>query len=345
MIRTFLTYLPLWMPLQSRGHLLWRQVTSTLAQSWFHLITNTSTNQWCAAPGSEDEKYDRANFIYAYARDSKDNAFAVDRLGWQLVWAHSMGDMLKQQIQASNLLRADSRSIQSLTGLQLQVTGIHRADRKLRFQWVEVLCSVDISLLFDWMSTCYDLVEKVYQKRWADDRYVFATPQTCPLPRSVEDLCTMDQFNMGLMLDVMLYRSICRGCWQRSRNCSYWNIKQTKELSGSTPTEKRIVEALQLKPALKQNALDGPYTGRIQALAAEAIDNYQALAPMRYSRYYFIYSRLSSTIIEKMDQLVEEMSNEAQHQRQQGPVCESAKSPDGTDSNQVGDNRGAGTAG
>ena len=309
MIRTFLTYLPLWMSIQSRSHLLWRQVTSTLAQSWFNLITNTSSNQWCAAPGSEGEKHDRANFIYAYARDSKDNAFAVDRLGWQLAWAHSMGDMLKGQIQASNFLRADNRSVQSLTGLQLQVTGIHRADRKLRFQWVEVLCSVDVGMLFDWISTCYDLVEKVYQKRWADERYVFATPQTCPMPRSLEDLSTMDQFNMGLMLDVMLYRSISRWCWQRSRNCSYWNIKQIRDFgSGSTPTEKRIVEALQLKPVLKQNALDGPYTDRIQALAEEAIDNYRAAAPMRHSRYYFIYSRLPSTIIEKMDRLVEEMS-------------------------------------
>ena len=285
--------------------------------AWYNhdskLITGTKNETWSAASGYEDDKYDRQRFIYAYARDSKDNAFAVDRLGWQLAWAYKVDEVLQRQIHSSTFLRSDSKSVYELSHLELHVTGIHHADRKLRFQWIEVLCSVDIDLVAAFLEEQAELFETVYRRRWADDRYVFATPENCPIPKTLEDLCQIGQFEMGLVLEVLLWRSISRWSMQNARRCSFWDLNHFTYLSEAAPL--RIVAAIQLKPALKQNAVDGPYTDQIQALVNETIK--------QCGRSYFIYAPLPSTIIQKMDQLVEEMSNETQCQRQQGQICES----------------------
>lgn len=330
MKKSFLTYLPLWFPMQSRQRLLWRDLRPVTAISWFRILTGISENEYQArVSGTPQDKELRAWFIFAYARDSK-NAFAVDDLEWQFAWAKHMDAMLQKQIKSPYYLRADMKSIYELFHLEFHVTGIHKKSRRLHFNWIEIVGTIDTTLLWSFVEEYFDHVTSVYMKRWKDPRYAFATEESCPVPVCEEDIIRMNPFYMGLLLDVIFFRLVSRWQWSSCRSCSFWSISHKAYMSEARPDiitddDKAIVKTLLLKPALSENAINGPYTDRIQALAVRATNGTVGRR--------ILYSRLPATVIEQMDNLVEEMCNASQHQRQQGQVCESAASPDGTSTN------------
>ena len=179
----------------------------------------------------------------------------------------------------------------------------------LKFQWVEMLCTVDVDALWEYLSKRQEPLERVYKRRWSDPRYGFATPVTCPIPTSADDLREMEPFKLGLAIDVVLHHFLSSWDMCRARDFSYWGIKQEFYVD-HTQRMSSILLALQLKPELKLNALDGPYTDKLQELCAELPSNIS-------------YRVLPATLIAKLDQLVEEMSHATQHQGQQGQIRES----------------------
>lgn len=154
-----------------------------------------------------------------------------------------------------------------------------------------------------------DRVSKIYRNRWADPRYGFATPETCPIPTCKEDLIEMDSFYMGLVLDTFMFSFISRYSWQSCRSCHFWAINHMLYWVRTADNDKAkaeqfkaLIEAIQLKPMLKLNVVDGPYTDRIQDLARAAFDRVGTISSM-------ICCQLPTTIIEQMDSLVEEMEH------------------------------------
>lgn len=244
MIKDFLTYFPLWMPVKSRQ----RVLTDTRGSYWagrlIQLMLSSPQGDYPGIVDSGDcvklRRSNREYLMYAFAKDNPE-AFVESEEDWQLAMANRLMEALKKSLYNEN---ARNTSWKDMLGLELELTHMHKPSARLRFHWCEIQGSIDTVKLWTFLDSRQHSLESLYIKRWADKRYGFATKKTCPIPHSVDALDAMDPFSLGIPLEIPMRQIMGR-----------WNILCARDMSGSTIHARAYTDSEAMGGLLIRNAM------------------------------------------------------------------------------------------
>lgn len=209
-VRHFITYMPGWMPCKTRQEILKDKYFAFCYDSFGALMMGTDLDLM------DKDEIDLAKFMLAYARDGGKHAFLYSDKEWQEACAKYMLNQMMEK-----LSRRYAGSFADSFSLSWELIGMVRKSGTLRFNWMQISGTVDELKLVQYMSNGSS-AHNFYQRRWADKRYGFATPRSCPYPGCLSVLQRTNDMGLGVALDYLIQGAISRQSfgWMRNTNMS-----------------------------------------------------------------------------------------------------------------------------
>lgn len=205
--RTFVTYMPVWHPVKSRKHL--------LQQSGLHAHAGYAAKSVLGLIGLTD-KLDSpdsrrlAFLIVAYAREGGKYAFEFSNRTWQEENARLMCEELDKQLNKVTRNLGDHASASSVSFI-----GMQPSTRHLQFQWMAVQVTIDIGLLFEYITGHPGSATAFYERRWNDKRYGCMTKARCPVPSDLARFRKASDVEYGLAFDYVVSSTISKWSLRR----------------------------------------------------------------------------------------------------------------------------------
>ena len=304
-IRTFVTYLPKWMPRKPRKWFLQKPSLYPNAGAAARLMLGL---QRLTDVLDGIDRRRTAYLLVAYARDGGKYAFEFSNRVWQEECArHLCGGIAAVLPKTLNMFGAGDSPV------NMTLIGMQPSTRHLQFRWMAVQVTLDIYALFEALGRQRKSASFFYERRWEDRRYGCITQAKCPVPATWAKFKQATDIELGVAFDWLVRKSVSSYVIQRAYPAGLGDIVYKDTMADATMPKTLLLSAplRQLWNTNDQRLVDMERRAR-EMLSAQYLYSCSGDDDFLLRTGF----TLPATIIAEIDQLVEEMVNETRDQGQ-----------------------------
>ena len=296
----------------------------------------------------------RYNDIYANVIENRqaiaDLLVAAARMGlpvlelsnddWQRLNAEVLIDECKRTLKR-NTIRQNQEDVSNMQyfGLDIDFMGLRPCSKRLKFQWAAVYVQMDVEVLYNYVTSVISSgsragISRLFNRRIADPRYIFATNAKCQVPQKLEDYQNMNDETFSLMFDWLMFYLVDRWTVNSSR------LQDFSPYRGDSAKEHRSRGSRLKSWLIELPFSEGAEFEQFYALAKEATREItKRVTPVLYNMGRSLGSETMLTHSipeEQVNKLLKllEAHDEAQGPRQPEPLPESMGRDDGSEGSQ-----------
>lgn len=304
-IRTFVTYLPKWMPRKPRKWFLQKPSLYPNAGGAARLMLGL---QRLTGLLDSIDRRRTAYLLVAYARDGGKYAFEFSNRVWQEECArHLCGGIAAVLPKVLNMFGAGDSPV------NMTLIGMQPSTRRLQFRWMAVQVTLDIHALFEALIRQRKSAAFFYERRWGDSRYGCITQAKCPVPATLAKFKQATDIELGVAFDWLVNKSVSSYVIHSAYPAGIGDIVYKDDVDGATMPKTLLLSAplRQLWNTNDQRLVDLERRAR-EMISAQYLYSCSGDADFLLRTGF----TLPATIIAEIDQLVEEIVNETLDQGQ-----------------------------
>jgi len=316
MQRTFVTYAPYWSPPKTRRQLLQSYETRFF---WEKLIS-----VFLGMPSSVVKEYypEITQFLLAYVRDGGKFNFQTDESEWNFRHAIRYVDTLTAEFIRCSWGPPHQQSMPLREFLKMDIIpiGIKRKTRLFKHTWLAMQINLSMDSLLQLISQFSSEMHKRLQFRQEDPKFGFITKDT-KLPHTLQEYADLPDMMLGIVFELLVKLLGDRTRWALK---TLRNIRLGELLSAAGNLafmQPFMLADLRIRYVVSHE--NSTQFKQLQELEKQA----ELMRPQRArGPNMWFTNKLPGTVIAQIDAILQEVPDEALHQRQQRKVRESAAS-------------------